>query len=109
MDQETIDRLMQELGLGKDKDKFMRVKITTEKNFDAVFGADSFSQHWPQLETSEGVIVHKMGPDGWWYIWDEQENWYVNDTAFFTWEDIRDHMYIIRKRDEHGRFIKGSV
>lgn len=109
MDQVDIDQLMAELGLGKEEAKFMRVKIDPKKNFNRVFGADCFRQYYPALETSEGVLVHKMGPDGWWYIWDEQENWYVNDTAFFTWEDICNGMTVIRKRDRNGRFVKEAA
>lgn len=81
----------------------MRVKIDKNKNFDAVFGADSFRAHWPELMTEQGVEVRKL--QDWWYIWDHAEQWIAHDTAFFTWEDIK-HMAIIRNRDAHGRFVK---
>lgn len=107
MDQETFDKMMAELGLGKDKDKFMRVKIDPKKNFNRVFGADCFRQYYPELQTDEGVLVHKM--NDWWYIWDTNTNWCVHDTAFFTWEDICEGMTIIRKRDRNGRFVKEAA
>lgn len=83
--------------------KLMQVKINPDKNFDTVFGADCFRKYWPELETT-GVLVGKLG--AYWYIWDVKEQWCVNDTAFFTWKDIRDHMTIVRSRDPNGRFAK---
>ena len=63
--------------------KMRRVKIDPKNDFDEyVFGADSFRRYWPALETDEGVIVRKFGPDGWWYIWA------AHDSAFFTDEDM---------------------
>ncbi len=82
----------------------MRVKINEAANFDgAVFGADCFRKNFPALSTDEGVLVKKMA--GWWYIWDEKENWIVHDTTFFTKEDF-EHLTIIRNRDSNGRFLK---
>lgn len=69
--------------------KTRRVKIDPKKDFDEyVFGADSFRRNWPALETDEGVIGRKFGPDGWWYIWNTETDWVAHDSAFFTDEDM---------------------
>ena len=82
----------------------MRVRINPDKNFDAIFGADCFRQHWPELETKQGVLVKKLG--GSWYIWDTATDWVAHETSFFTWNDIQIGLTIVRERDARGRFVK---
>lgn len=79
---------------------FKQVKINPEKDFDGnVFGADWFRKHWPALETDEGIILRQFGPDGWWYIWDTENNLMVHDSAFFTDEDME---YLIEVKSSNG-------
>lgn len=60
----------------KNKQEFMR----------SVFGAESFVEYWPELETS-GVTVRKES-NGHYYILDECKPHTGNDTAFFTEEEL---------------------
>lgn len=82
----------------------MRVRIDHNKNFKAIFGADCFIENWPELLTDQGVLVKKF--NGWWYIWDAATDWMVHSTAFFTPEDIKTGLAIVRTRDARGRFVK---
>lgn len=65
------------------------VKINPQKNFDSIFGAECFRKNWPNIETDIGIPVRKFGPDGWWYVWDIERNWLVDETAFFSKEDMK--------------------
>lgn len=82
----------------------MRVRIDPKKNFEAIFGADCFIEYWPELSTERGVLVKKFA--GWWYIWDAATDWMESETAFFTPEDIKTGLAIVRARDARGRFVK---
>lgn len=64
----------------------MIVTIKDKRGFmNNVFGADSFLEHWPELETS-GVTVRQE--HGLYYILDEGDN-VVNNTAFFAPDEMQ--------------------
>lgn len=73
------------------------MKILTVKaneTFDQVFGADSFIQQWPNI-TTKGVMVTEQH-DGYFILKVKAGKLTIaSDTAFFSKEEIDNHMTIL--------------
>jgi hypothetical protein len=71
------------------------IKVVAKESFHNVFGADSFTENWPEIHTT-GVLVNGISQmtHTLYYVCD-QDGRPFNDTAFFSQEEMNDHLKII--------------